>query len=102
MKFKLHMKTVKVFVIYAKLEVTKNKITSKNSHQAFIRQEQFKSLLGTFVNNKDQNQEMKDHLKNDKNDHPVALDIYQNVLRHNLHRDAEVRPAGFFIVPNFL
>ena len=45
---------------------------------------------------------MKDLVKYNENYHPIALDIYQNALMHNLYRDAEVRPAGFVIVPNFL
>ena len=31
---------------------------------------------------------------------PIALEIYRNILRHKLHRDVEVRPAGFVIQPN--
>ena len=30
---------------------------------------------------------------------PIALEIYRNILRHKLHRDVEVRPAGFVIQP---
>ena len=31
---------------------------------------------------------------------PIALEIYRNILRRKLHRDVEIRPAGFFIQPN--
>ena len=31
---------------------------------------------------------------------PIALKIYWNILRHKLHRDVEVRPAGCVIQPN--
>ena len=31
---------------------------------------------------------------------PIPLEIYRNILRHKLHRDVEVRPAGFSIQPN--
>ena len=82
MKFELHIKAVKFFVIYTKSEVIKNRIASKNAHKTFIRQNQYESLLGTFINKKDQNQEIKDHVKHDKIYHPVALDTYQKFLNH--------------------
>ena len=31
---------------------------------------------------------------------PIAGEIYTNILRHKLHRDVEVRPAGFVIQLN--
>ena len=31
---------------------------------------------------------------------PIPLEIYRNILRHKLHWDVEVRPAGFSIQPN--
>ena len=31
---------------------------------------------------------------------PIALEIYRNILCHKLHRDVEVRPAGFVIQSN--
>ena len=31
---------------------------------------------------------------------PIALEFYRNILRHKLHPDVEVRPAGFVIQPN--
>ena len=31
---------------------------------------------------------------------PIALEIYRNILRHKLHQDLEVRPAGSVIQPN--
>ena len=31
---------------------------------------------------------------------PIALEIYRKILHHKLHRDVEVRPAGFVIQPN--
>ena len=31
---------------------------------------------------------------------PIALEFYRNILRQKLHRDVEVRPAGFAIQPN--
>ena len=33
-------------------------------------------------------------------DQSIALEIYWNILCHKLHRDVEVRPAGFVIQPN--
>ena len=30
----------------------------------------------------------------------IALEIYKNILRHKLHRDMEVKLAGFVIQPN--
>ena len=31
---------------------------------------------------------------------PIVLEIYRNILRHKLHRDVQIRPAGFVIQSN--
>ena len=46
------------------------------------------------------NQILIDKIKHNEMYQPIALEIYRNILRHKLHRDVQVRPAGFVIQPN--
>ena len=59
-------------------DVTKYRITIDNAYKVYIRQKQFESLVDTFLCTAEPKQILKDQIK----------------------RDMEVRPAGFVIQPN--
>ena len=88
------------FRIKLNQDVTKYKITADNAYKVYIRQKQFESLVNIFLCTEEPNQILKDQIKHNEMYQPIALEIYRNVLRHKLHRDVEVRPAGFVIQPN--
>ena len=81
-------------------DVTKYKITADNAYKVYIRQKQFESLVKIFLCTEEPNQILKDQIKHNEMYKPIVLEIYRNILRHKLHRDVEVRPAGFVIQPN--
>ena len=81
-------------------DVTKYRITIDNAYKVYIRQKQFESLVDTFLCTAEPKQILKDQIKYNELYQPIALEIYRKILRHKLHRDVEVRPAGFVIQPN--
>ena len=80
--------------------VTKYKITADNVYKMYIRQKQFESLVNIFLCTEEVNQILEGQIKHNEMYQPIAIEVYRNILRHKLHRDVEVRPAGFAIQPN--
>ena len=81
-------------------DVKKYKITTDNAYKVYIKQKQFESLVKIFLCTEKPNQILKDQLKPNEMYQHIALEIYRNIWCHKLHRNVEVRPAGFGIEKN--
>ena len=88
------------FWIKLNTDVIKSKITVDNGYKVYIRQKQFESQVMIFLCTEEPNQILKDQIKHNEMYQTIAPEIYRNILRHKLHRDVEIRPAGFAIQRN--
>ena len=81
--------------------VQKRKITSSNAHKVYIRKKQFQSIVPDFLSDvKEKPNTVKEALKHEQLCNSVVMEFYENVLRFNMHRDVDCRPAGCIIQPS--
>ena len=77
------------------------KINASNSHKVFIRKKNFETLVPSFLDEEPKKvlPSTKENTKHEKMYIPIARDLYENILKFNLNRNADVRETGCVIQP---
>ena len=74
-----------------------------NSHKVFIKKNNFETLVPSFLDEelKEVLPSNKENLKHEKMYSPIARNVYENIIKFNLNKNADVRETGCVIQPFF-